>query len=166
MKISAAASEHGRPKMSIGKLHKKKRAFSALFYNTVNYIGHRKLFVAIEAGTKFLDVFSISSAGVIHFVFFASAVGAFDFHHLYPPVLINFRSNAARHPKYRASLMRVSSSVIFIFLLIFTGCGPIRVGMAVRKILSLVLPPQGAISTFHFILPLNSRTVADNLHLR
>ena len=66
--------------LSIGNLHKKKESFSTLFHNAVNDIEDGKLFVTVEAGAEFLNVFPISSAGVIHFVFFASAVRAFDFH--------------------------------------------------------------------------------------
>ena len=65
--------------LSIGKTAQKK-SLSALFFDTINNIDDGKLFVTVEAGAEFLDVFPASSAGVIHFVFFASAVRAFNFH--------------------------------------------------------------------------------------
>ena len=72
---------HIEASLSIGNLHKKKESFSALFfYDAVNHIEDGKLFVTVKAGAEFLDVLSASSAGVIHFVFFASAVRTFNFH--------------------------------------------------------------------------------------
>ena len=66
--------------LSIGNLHKKKRAFSALFHDAINNIDNGKLLVAVKAGAEFLDVFSTPSAGVIAFILFTSAVRAFNFH--------------------------------------------------------------------------------------
>ena len=71
---------HRSPQMSIGNLHKKKRAFSALFHDAVNDIEDGKLFVTIEAGAEFLNVLPTSSTGVIDFVLFTSTIGTFDFH--------------------------------------------------------------------------------------
>ena len=63
----------------------KKESFSALFHDTVNDIEDGKLFVTVEAGTEFLNVFPASSAGIIHFILFTSAVRAFNFHRSHPP---------------------------------------------------------------------------------
>jgi hypothetical protein len=60
----------------------KKESFSALFDDAVSNIDYGKLLPAVKTGTEFLEVFSISSASVIHFVFFAVAVRAFDFHNI------------------------------------------------------------------------------------
>ena len=75
--------------LSIGNLHKKKESFSALFHDAVNNIDNGKLFVTVKAGAELLNVLPTSSAGVIHFVFFASTVRAFNFHSITTSCVLN-----------------------------------------------------------------------------
>ena len=75
--------------LSIGNLHKKKESFSALFHDAIDNIDDGKLLVAVKAGTEFLNVLSASSAGVIAFILFASAVRAFNFHSITTSYTLN-----------------------------------------------------------------------------
>ena len=80
---------HIQINLSIGNLHKKKESFSALFNDAVNNIEYGELFVAVKASAEFLDVLPASSAGVIAFILFASAVRAFNFHSITTSCVLN-----------------------------------------------------------------------------
>lgn len=71
---------HIKAGLSIGNLHKKKESFSTLFFDTIDGVEDGELFVTIKANAQIHRIHCSISAFIIDFVFFASAVRAFNFH--------------------------------------------------------------------------------------